>query len=197
MRDIVVCGVPRSGSTLIWQIFREIFPDQEIKKVHSNEWISDGSMAIISIRNPYDLVASLYRVRISRGGENVGDADGLEIVLDDMKTQYKNVPKMMNGLYMLFRYEDFYDNFNVIYNRIKEVLNISVPSKVIKRIEIVCSLKTNRKRAAKLKNFNQVDADGIHGDHIGAVIPGYWARALPKWAHKRTMEGGQPIAADA
>lgn len=34
MKSIVMCGIPRSGSTLVWQILQAVFPGQDIPKTH-------------------------------------------------------------------------------------------------------------------------------------------------------------------
>lgn len=194
MRPIIMCGVPRSGSTLVGQILQAVFPRQEIIQTHPDEWESDGFLTVVSIRNPHDVVASLYRVRLSRGKFEEGTMNDLENVIKRMEMYFRGLKPILKGPHLLFRYENFFDDYSVIYNGICNVFNIEIPPCIRRQISERFSLEANRTRAAKLKDFNDVDENGIHGDHIGAVVPGHWRNTLPKWALSRVKEVCGPIA---
>jgi len=194
VNPIVICGIPRSGSTLVWQIFRGVFPDKLVFKIHPESWEFVGCCAVATIRNPYDVAASLYRVRLSRGGENVGNAAGLEIILNRVQMCFGSLSEMMTEPHLLLRYEEFFNHHVTIYNGIKKHFGEQVALHERERIDTKYSLEANRKRALKLKNFNEMDKEGIHGDHIGPVVPGSWREALPKWALLRVSQVCLPIA---
>lgn len=196
MRRIVMCGIPRSGSTLVWQILSEVFP-QPILQTHPAAWQPDGSsLAVVTIRHPKDVAASLYRVRLSRGGGNVGGLEGLENVLLQLSLHFDAVPAIMEGPHLLLRYEQLFQSMKVLWNAIEQTFGRSVLSDEQERIEGMFSLDANRKRAAQLKDFNEVGEYHIHGDHMGPALPGSWRQTLPEWAWDRVREVCDPIAVE-
>lgn len=200
MRAIVVCGIPRSGSTLVWQILQEVFPEQDILQTHpaDTDRIPDNdSLIVVSIRDPRDVAASLYRVRLSRGGDDVGGMDGLETVLARTKMYFsaaKALMRLASVRILLLRYEHFVHDRQVIYNSILDALGVAVPQKEQKRINAKFSLEANRARASKMEDFTEIGEFKIHGDHIGPVAPGSWMSSLPKWATQRVIDVCTPIA---
>ncbi len=196
MRPIVMCGIPRSGSTLVWQVLQEVFPDQKIPQTHPAAWEPDGvSQLVVTVRNPHDVAASLYRVRISRGGPDVGDANGLETILRRTELYFNAAVRLRGRRDVICpRYEDFVCNYDVIYDSIFTLTGIDVPQHERERINAKFSLASNRRRAAKLKDFNEKGEYEIHGDHIGPVAPGSWKTSLPGWALDRVKEVCRPIA---
>ncbi len=192
--DIVVCGIPRSGSTLVWQILREVFPDQLIGKTHLCTRKPEV-VPVATIRDPHDVVASLYRVRLSRGGEGAGSQEGLENVLRLAQKHFEVFPQLLVGSYLLLRYEQFFNNHQIIYDGILKTFGTCVSPEDRERIDTKCSLEANRIRASHLKDFNEMDENFIHGDHIGpAPEPGSWMTMLPDWAVGRVKEVCGPIA---
>ena len=185
MKSIVVCGIPRSGSTLVGQIFQEVFSDLKIPKIHPtpHELPSEDALVAITIRDPRDVVASLYRVRMSRGGEDVGGRKGLETVVIQAHKHFGTLSKIQSrNKNILLRYEDFVHDYDIIYEALLKLTGILVPEKDRCRINNKFSLEANRERASRLKDFNEIGEYEIHGDHIGPVEPGTWVTSLPTWA---------------
>ncbi len=192
MRDIVMCGIPRSGSTLVWQILQEVFPNQRIHKTHPDLWETDGSIVVISIRDPRDVAASLLRVRLSRAGGGLDGItnDDVATVLRRTQLSFDRLNLILKGPHIPFlRYEEFYNDYSIIYKVIEEAFGIQVAECDQIRINERFSLKENKKRADKLENFSKVDKDEIHGDHIGHVVPGYWRRYFPRryWSQVKNV----------
>ena len=170
-----MCGIPRSGSTLVWQILCAVFPDQEILKTHPDCFIGKGAIIVSTIRDPYDVVASAVRVRLSRGQKKEIEDIDVEIVLEKTGFDFDLLKEILKGPSTpVLRYENFYNNYDFIYRMIEIYFDIKIPGIVKKFITEKFSLKNNQIRADALENFNQVDEYHIHGDHIGYVIPGYW-----------------------
>lgn len=176
----VMCGVARSGSTVVWQILRHLFGNEVVKR-HPNEWEFDGRPIVSTIRHPFDVAASRYRVRLSRSGIDSGGWIGLEAELDVMKTHYNGLRSMV-GMenFVLLRYEDFWNNFEVVFLTIERLFGISIEKKTRDEMGVMFGLEANKKRASTLASFNDIDSDGVHGDHIGLVVPGSWTYELPK-----------------
>lgn len=194
MRSIVMCGIPRTGSTLVYQIACcLISPD--VHKTHPQNWSPDGvTTALITIRNPFDVAASLYRVRLSRANRIDGNRMDVDTTVLRARFYFLDVKKVMVGPHILLRYEDFWNNYNVIFDALEKFRGEVVPKDVRQRLSVEYSLQANRERASKLKNFLEVDADGIHGDHIGPAIPGSWQSVIPRWGHSFVKEICEPIA---
>lgn len=193
MSSVVVCGIPRSGSTLVWQIVQAVLPQEDILKTHPDIWEPDGSRAIVSIRDPHDVVASLYRVRLSRSQKREGDQEDVSSAIRRMLISYDALNKVMKGPYDILRYEEFYHNYSVIFRYIECKLNVQVTSFVQKWISETYSVEANRARASRLMDFNEVDREQIHGDHIGNVHPGSWSDVLPEWAWDQVVKESRPV----
>lgn len=189
MKPFVVCGIPRSGSTLIWQIVQTLFPLQNIQKTHPSwkHWSPDDSAIIITVRDPRDVAASLYRVRLSRGGENVGGEEGLRHVISRTLNYFESVPYLFDQYHILLKYESFVHNYKIIYDALESFAKIKINEETRKKLSKEFSINANKKRAQKLENFNQVDDSGIHGDHIGSVEHGSW-KHLPFWMRSILQE---------
>jgi len=181
MQDIVMCGIPRSGSTVVWQILDSVFPKMNIPKTHPIDWEPDGSMVIASVREPHDVAASLLRVRMSRY------RDEREVVDDDIVTvvrrtimSFNLLEEMLVGPHApILRYEEFYNDHSPIYKMIEDTFGIITPPNIQHRISGKFSVEQNKKRADVLESFNEVDRYQVHGDHIGQVVPGYWKEYIP------------------
>ena len=190
-----MCGIPRSGSTLVWQILQSIFPRQKIIKNHPGSWEADGSMVISSIRNPYDITASLVRVRMSRERRKEINGKDVRQELTWMEKNFNSLKDILIGPHTpVLRYEEFYCNYDIIYNMIEKEFRIDIPENIREKLNYKYSLEANKNRALALKDFYDIDKDQIHGDHIGHVVPGYWKDYLPEWIIGKVMKVCEPIA---
>lgn len=181
MLHIVQCGIPRSGSTLVWQILNAVFSAQTIPKTHPDTWDADGSFVVPTIRDPYDVVASLVRVRLSREGKKEIEDEDVHVVLDRTKFCFDKMKEILDGpCAPVLRYEEFYNNYSLVHEMIDETFGVMTTPESQEKINSNFSLERNRDRASVLKDFYQVDKDQIHGDHIGHVIPGYWIDYFPE-----------------
>jgi hypothetical protein len=190
---LVMCGIPRSGSTLVWQIVSEV-TGLTIEQTHplyvrENGWNLRGTKLIITYRDPRDLATSLYRVRLSRGGPGVGGEDGLKCVIHRAKLYFDAARTFRGEGHLFLRYEDFVDDRSVVFAGIKELTGIDVAPDERARIVEKFSLEANRARAARLPDFNVIDKNGIHGDHIGPVVHGSWRSWLPPWGVRMVEDG--------
>ena len=180
--DIVMCGIPRSGSTLVWQILQAVFPKSKVLKTHPDLWEADGSTVVTSIRNPHDVAASLLRVRMSRYKipKEITD-DDIITVLRRTQMNFNNLKEILIGPHApVLRYENFYNDYNIIFKMIKEYFNVEIPIEIQFQISCKFSVIENKKRADALKDFNEVDEYQIHGDHLGHITPGYWKYYFPE-----------------
>jgi len=193
--SVVACGIPRSGSTLIWQILQALYPEQEILKTHPDIWDPDGSTAVVTIRDPHDVVASLYRVRLSRDhGRQVGTMRDLLQAIDRMLISYACLWSVLDGPSVVLRYEEFWDDHDVIYNALSTTFRTTISPSTRHSLSEQFGVEANRERASKMRDFRDVDEFQIHGDHMGRVEPDYWFSYLPKWATQRVIEACASVA---
>lgn len=182
MNVVHACGIPRSGSTLVHQILRSVLDGWDIRHSHPAALIGRRDEPLLATyRDPYDVAASRYRVRISRGGESDGGAVGLMAEIDEMHRHFSAFIALDRCNMVSLRYESYWNNHAPIYNAIEEVCGVRVDED--RRLEISerFSVKANRERAGKLADFNQVDDTGIHGAHVATPEPGGW-RMMPEWS---------------
>jgi len=125
MPSVVMCGIPRSGSTLVWQIVAEALPGTTVVHTHPAVWKAKPSSVVIgSVRNPYDVAASLYRVRLSRSGDDAGGVEGLKAELGWARKNFAGASVMFlqkspQHARTILRYEDFLHDYDVIYSGIQ------------------------------------------------------------------------------
>jgi len=183
MPSIVTCGIPRSGSTLVWQMVQEVSSPISVHKVHPASWeVDQEALVFISIRDPRDVISSLLRVKLSREGRT-----GEQPTEEDLKNVLHHSEQSWLGLAdlrevsqkVVLRYEHFYDDYNVIWDAIWAMLGIRPAANSRELIESQYNLLANIQRAQELKDFNEVDEANVHGDHIAQPIPGGWRKGIP------------------
>lgn len=194
MLRLAVNGVPRSGTTLVGQVLRGTLDlmgvDYTLQRTHpacDNHEEVDHS--VVTVRHPYDIAASRYRVRLSRD-PSTGGLVGLEAEIAEMHKHFHAI-KTPVDLY----YEEFYSEYTPIFVWLEHKVGM-IPSNVVAKVSKQCSLEANRKRAAMLADFNHHDDTGIHGDHIGAVKPGSWRDVIPVEWHDYVVSSCQQLAKD-
>ena len=163
-RHILQFSLPRSGSTLVYNVLRELFPRHRIEKCHTLDRRNLESTIVATYRNPVDIVASLLLV--SNG--SVTDANIREqSILLNTQGIWELLTIRNRSNMLLLRYEDFVDDFDVLFNNIENHFQIRVSSE--KRIEL--STKYNRELVQAITerydDFSQYDPKTqFHGHHI-------------------------------
>jgi hypothetical protein len=194
MHGVVMCGIPRSGSTLVWQIMRDVMPELDVLKTHPDVWYGDGSIVVPSIRDPRDVAASLLRVRLSRENRDEINDDDVFTVINRTSISFNRLKDIFVRPHTpILRYEQFYQNYDIIYDLIEDNLKVPVEPFMRKILTDRFNIKANKERADELGNFYDVDQDNIHGDHIGHIMPGYWVDYIPEEYHKLIDYWSKPL----
>lgn len=193
-------ALPRSGSTLVLQVLKKILGDDNID--YSHKFRETKLPLIITLRDFRDTVASYWRIwhgKLENGNivntptyEEVKSATGSAVARINQLNQYQDHYKGKNVLWL--RYEDFFDNYNYLFNEIEEFLDIKVSEE--KRVQIIneTNLETKRKYQteipidpSKKRIFdNYEDHHDVHANHIHPTIkptPGYWKQIFPEEFH--------------
>lgn len=153
--DVLVFGVPRSGTTLIFNIVREFLPTR-----HSHNYHPMYEKIIIPYRDFRDCVYSLMRVKF---GGFIKSSMAIKRRVTHLRCYESHKP-----LYL--RYDDFHEDFEYLFDKLEEYLDIEINKS--RREDL--SKKYSKKRMKKLaKNFNSFkEYDNkylIKGNHVGDV----------------------------
>lgn len=171
---IVQFGVPRSGSTLVYQILKKII-DCKVIKVHD---YLPGDIVVCTFRDFRDSVISNWRV-VSNPDKNK------KINREDIFNNFKHIEKSIYSLnrykseksnkILFLRYEDFVCDYSLIYNSISKTFGVSLDDNRIEKISIECSFKKNKDISSKYNSFREWDKDSqIHGLHLYKGEIGTW-----------------------
>lgn len=199
--NIYIHGIPRSGSTLVWQITKCLFPD--VHKTHPEEKEAPPGKYILTVRHPFDILSSRFRVRLSRSPahstEEMKSAFSDELYqcerffINFKKDFPRDLPCSERPAVILF-YEQFWNDYELIFMTLEMFFCITIPPFKQKALREDFSLNENLKRASLLPSFNEVDEKtNIHGDHIGLVVPGHWKYSIPPWGMELMKERLTPI----
>ena len=194
-KKILQYALPRSGSSLLKQILRELKLGEVL---HSHEFVDNCDWDMIgTVRDFRDLFISHWRIWFGKfeNGKliNSPTENQINCILRTMQVKLDTLntyDERYKGKYMLLRYEDFYNNPDYIFDKLETFLDISILQKDRERIKEKTSLEANRKRQDKVKIidkvriFNNVDKD-IHANHISPIDPetGYWKKIVNQKFH--------------
>jgi hypothetical protein len=160
-KNIIQFSPIRSGSTLVYNILREF---SNVRKTH-NMSVKNGQLYVITYRHPYNcIISSLLRNEKKINLLNI-KSEISEYLKNGGKDLLKN--DLLKKNILLLQYEEFFDNYEVIYNKLEKFLNINIDEN--KKIEL--SKKYNitnvKKITNKYKTFKEYDkTTHLHGKHI-------------------------------
>jgi len=122
-------ALPRSGSTLIMQVLRKIFSVEEVNYSHGFREV-DGKL-VVTYRDFRDVMVSHWRIRWGKleNGKIVNNPSPLEIECElgtvrnnlGILNKYKEHYGLDNKDVLWLRYEDFYNDYDYIFEKIRKV----------------------------------------------------------------------------
>lgn len=178
-RKIVQFSPIRSGSTLVTNILRELFPERTVRKSHDIKSLSRKAHlhlikfpVVSTCRYPLDIVASELKVNnvkptameIERACQTL-DHNGL--------IELKKILNMKNVL--LLKYEDFYGNLNFLFDSFENFFDIVIDKQIRVKLEKDYSIDSIKKLTDNLPADQFIDtsrsastggAGVFHGKHI-------------------------------
>lgn len=171
---------PRCGSTLMWQILNKCYEGEVIK---THDWVYDNkSIVFCSIRDFRDSFLSYMRVSsVNLSKLNKDKIDTFANVYLKFIQGFDEALSVLDN-YTLLKYEDFTNNYNIIFDAIEKKLNKSITQENRKVISEKFSFDSNMKIAKKFKFFHK-DWDKktkIHGKHLHKGEVGGWLNTIPK-----------------
>ena len=162
--EIIQFGPVRSGSTLIYNLLRDIFPNSEVRKTHYMEKNPSTKYIVSTYRNPLDIMASLIQFH-DQMPTIASIREKIFFIKNNGLVDFVNI--IDNDKILKLKYEDFYNNYNYIYDKFETYFKIKIDSE--QRIFLDKKYKINniKKIVQKYDSFN--DFDDIthwHGNHI-------------------------------
>ena len=161
-KNIIQFSPIRSGSTLVYNILREF--SNNVRKTH-NISVKNGQLYVITYRHPYNcIVSSLLRNEKKINSLNI-KSEISEYLKNGGKDLLEN--DLLKKNILLLQYEEFFNNYEVIYNKLENFLNINIDEN--KKIELSKKYHiTNvKKMTNKFKTFKEYDkTTHLHGKHI-------------------------------
>ncbi len=170
---IISYGFPRSGSTLLWNILKDVLKTKVIVKSHHYNYLMKNMLIIGSYRDIRDSLLSYWKVNTRREIMSLEDFKDTKLEKHWDKLIYtliklKSMSQKNNNVYLI-KYEVFYNDFDKIFDLIEEVFELKIPNKTKDEIKIKYSLNNVKKliEKKKLNTFKQVDKNTkFHGNHI-------------------------------
>ena len=191
--SIYQISIIRSGSTLVYQILCDLFPNRKVVKQHHFPKIPHLDFPVVSTyRDPRDILVSTWRTFIlSRNGKSIRnimtkkDIDDTVKFLDPYIINFNKGKERFSESVLWLKYEDFYKDTDVIFNAMEKYFSTTIPNKKRENIKANCSIDKNRKRSKSFKNFVEYDylKTEIHGDHIFKGEIGGWKAVVPDDLH--------------
>ena len=182
--EFVCFGIPRSGSTLVYQFMSELFP-QGVAKTH--QYCRHSVKTLASFRDFRDVVVSLWR----RSNPANLRRRMREAAIDEFA---RLCQQRINALDQYFdrggicplRYEEFAKDPNVIFSSIEKTFGVVVDGDKVAELIDKYSLERNREISERLEGFKQVDsATQVHGNHIYRGEIGSWREFVDEKMAKR------------
>lgn len=164
--NIIQFSPVRSGSTLVYNLMMESLPGKTIFKRHHCTWKDCyRNKVVVTFRNPIDIIASsILRYRDEPTDQNILKhiAELRSFGLDDLMRIFDH-PKILK-----LRYEDFYNNHDLIFRDLQSYFEIEMEESIIKELKQKYAVNRIHDHVAKsYSDFSQYDKKTHwHGDHV-------------------------------
>jgi len=171
--EFVCYGIPRSGSTLVYQLISGIYPEG-VAKTH--RYCPHRVKTAVSFRDFRDVVVSLWRrSNPTKVDRQMNQAD-IEKFAGICQDRVKDLNRYFDrGGICPLRYEDFATKPATVFEAVEKTFGITVSPEKITQLVDRYSLERNREVSQRLGGFKQIDPESqIHGDHIYRGEIGGW-----------------------
>jgi len=162
---LVQFSPPRSGSTLVYNIMREIYPNKKIFKVHTFRAMCNELSVVVTYRHPLDCIASSI-IRYKRE-PNQEELDRQIKIFDEQGFKdLINIKDKPN--FLMLKYEDYVDNYDYIYDHFEKFFKIKIDDKKRESITSKYNIKSVEKIISENgDSFSDCDKKTkLHGNHI-------------------------------
>src|SRR5437763_130993 len=171
--EFVCYGIPRSGSTLVYQLISGIYPEG-VAKTH--RYCPHRVKTAVSFRDFRDVVVSLWRRSDPANVDRQMNEADIEKFAGLCQDRVKELNRYFDrGDICPLRYEDFATKPSTVFEAVEKTFGIVVSPEKIAELVNQHSLERNREVSERLSSFKQIDPESqIHGNHIFRGEIGGW-----------------------
>jgi hypothetical protein len=164
-KKIIICSCPRTGSTLVYNLIKEVFDTYTVEKTHKIDNFDNENLYIIPIRHPYNSIISIGLCNKLQFDKQHDLLNCVNNYLDYGGNDIINIQDTENILHL--HYENFYNNLEYVYKSIEEKLNINIPEYIKTDVIKKHSLENVKNLIKNMNDFKLVDNETqYHGLHI-------------------------------
>lgn len=195
-----IFGVPRSGSTVIFNIVNYLYGGLVLPQKHNYFSDGPGLKTIVTYRDFRDSCVSQWRAFYGNFDEeedkkNISNlmlqkhvADQLNTInfLDKFKADYDSDQRDV----LFLRYEDFFSdieqdlNFDFLFHKFEKFLEINISTEQRTFIQKEFCFKNQKNKSKKFKNFHEYNQEThLHGHHLYKGKTGSWKEMVPEKNH--------------
>jgi hypothetical protein len=164
---IVQFSPPRTGSTLVWNVLRELFPARKIKKRHSLKKTRLGPFRlpiVCTVRHPLDAIASCIQCR-----ELPLTDESIDMLIEEFdRLAIKTVLNIRTDPHLLIlKYEQFSADFDFLFDELERFFKCAVDPEKRNQIRDKYDVKKVKQKTEQMGAFDNWSAeDHLHGRHI-------------------------------
>lgn len=183
-KDILVFSVPRTGSTLIYNILKEVFGTGNIRAVHSFELPHD--YIVIPFRDFRDSLVSWRTRDMKRKSRDPKEKMNFLELLNyiiwikryiRIQRRYEKLNKKIVWL----KYERFYNDYDYACDVVEDYFKIEINKKMRNQIKKKYSMSELKKVGLKVEGNKAHDEDTkVSKYHVHTGTPNYWKEIIPK-----------------
>lgn len=167
---IIIYSPIRTGSTLIFNVVRSIDNNFTIDKTHGpirsleklGRGLQNSDKCIFTFRNPYDSIVSLFQCH-----KKEKTKENLDKFITEFNWSLMCLKHYKNNNFLWLKYENFKNNYQYIFDKIENYLDIKINKN--KKLEIIeeFSISGVKEKIKNYKNFWDFDKKTeLHGNHI-------------------------------
>lgn len=187
--SIVQCSPVRTGSTLVWNALKALFPGVEIPKRHDLNVVLRSPLhpcrIVATVRDPRDVVVSMFAL----SGEKMTN-EGIIHKLHELDQhgllemrRIRNRPRTL-----ILRYEDIHADYSRLFSLLEDFFDLRVNKEIIAGFESRFHIDNVMRKSKRLGGFEAFDPeDKIHGRHVSERRgePGAYRLVLDEASCKR------------
>jgi len=161
---LVQFSPPRSGSTLVFNIMRELFPAKKIFKVHTFRSMCNELPVVLTYRHPLDCIASsIIRYKkepteeeLERQIKIFNEQGFLDLV------KIKDYPNIL-----MLKYEDYVNDFEYIFKHFEKFFDMKISRTKREELSSKYKIENVKKMIEGGDSFAEQDSKTkLHGNHI-------------------------------
>lgn len=195
--QVVQFSPVRTGSTLVWNALRCLYPDSYIPKRHTLSWpmciVGNPCRIVCTVRDPRDVLSSLLRINRQEPSSEAAQRHLEEMMRNGMDHLLKIVDRPRT---LVLRYEEFYRDHQFLFDRLEAFLNKHCAPDVRQDFVRRFSAERVRERGRELGSFERFDpVEHIHGQHVSESLglAGGYKKNLPEDACRLVEKRCQKI----